>query len=334
MNFILEAFKSCREGVKVSAFSGLIFCTLLRVLMQEFSIVDLIYDCGLVCGIMLFLSTFYGNLSSQWRGAVVLDVVVVLLCVGEISLPDPLHKGWHLVTLLLQVFLYGIWMTRRYVRYFGSDDRINFSYKGYEIATLLSHILVISYYLMLLCLIISLLSKDIISPFLEYLSLTLAGLFFFFLIFRKRYISFMSILVEEKVIEPETAVQKETVARKEDSDDAMEMLYVRFCRLMEERRPFLSDSCLIEDVARDLFTNKTYLSKMVNMCTGQSFPKLINRYRVEYSMELYKEDMHLKVSELAEKSGFHSTVTYNMAFKGFFNQTPSEWCRDYRESHI
>ncbi len=118
------------------------------------------------------------------------------------------------------------------------------------------------------------------------------------------------------------------------SEQNINSLYERFQVYMLDRRPYLLDSCQIELVAKDLYTNKTYLSKMVNSCTGMNFPKLMNKYRVEYAMQLFKENPRLKVAELASMSGFNSTVTFNMAFKYFENLSPSEWCRDYRSAIV
>ena len=49
-----------------------------------------------------------------------------------------------------------------------------------------------------------------------------------------------------------------------------------------------------------------------------------------YSIEIFKENPHLRVSELAEMSGFHTLVSYNMAFRLVMNESPGEWCRRTR----
>lgn len=106
-------------------------------------------------------------------------------------------------------------------------------------------------------------------------------------------------------------------------------LYKAMCLLLEEKKPFLNISYLAEDMARDLCTNRSYLSRMISHCTGLNFNKLLNRYRIYYSMELYRKDPRLKVVELSAMSGFGNKVSYGMAFKMFMNQTPGEWCDAY-----
>ena len=111
--------------------------------------------------------------------------------------------------------------------------------------------------------------------------------------------------------------------------DTYTKMYERLCNYLEEKKPFLKDNCQLEDISKAMCTNKSYLSRMIAMCSGMNFPKFMNSYRVRYSIELYKRNRKLKVSELAVRSGFHSTVSYNMSFKMFMNETPSEWCMEY-----
>ena len=109
------------------------------------------------------------------------------------------------------------------------------------------------------------------------------------------------------------------------------MIFEKVCRHMESARPYLNDSLSLEDLARAVGTNKSYLSKVINTCTGMNFPQFVNNYRVRYSMELFRQDPRLKVAELAMMSGFHSGVTFTLAFRLFLGKTPSDWCREWRE---
>ena len=45
--------------------------------------------------------------------------------------------------------------------------------------------------------------------------------------------------------------------------------------------------------------------------------------------ELTLLNPRLKVAELAMMSGFHSGVTFTLAFRLFLGKTPSDWCREY-----
>lgn len=113
-----------------------------------------------------------------------------------------------------------------------------------------------------------------------------------------------------------------------DEDTRMSALYSRVIAYMEEKKPYLQDGFTLSDFARRLFTNHAYLSRVINYYSGRNFKQFVNYYRVKYSVELIKKDPHLTVMELATMSGFHSTVTYNMAFRINMNDTPASFSRN------
>ena len=100
-------------------------------------------------------------------------------------------------------------------------------------------------------------------------------------------------------------------------------LYDRCCRYMTEFRPFLVKSFTLQDLASAVFTNKYYLSKAINRFSGKNFRQYVNYYRVMYSMDLFRKNMSLRVTEMAELSGFHSTTSFNQSFKKVMGESPS-----------
>lgn len=109
-------------------------------------------------------------------------------------------------------------------------------------------------------------------------------------------------------------------------------LYVKCCRYMELRKPFLVESFSMDDLALALFTNKLYLSQTINACSGRNFRNYVNSYRVMYAMELFKKNNRLRVTDLANLSGFHTPVTFNMAFKLVMGESPGAWCSRVRSA--
>lgn len=110
-------------------------------------------------------------------------------------------------------------------------------------------------------------------------------------------------------------------------------MYNRMCRYIEDKKPFLDPAYALEELAKALFSNKAYISKMINSTTGLNFSQFMNRYRVNYARELYANDMDLKVKDLSDMSGFHSQVSFNMAFRLFYDITPGAWCKEYKDMH-
>lgn len=113
----------------------------------------------------------------------------------------------------------------------------------------------------------------------------------------------------------------------EESEDEivrMKRLYEKVLTMMENKKPFLDEEYSLTDMAASVYTNKSYLSKTINVFSGRNFCQFVNYYRIQYSVELMKKEPNLRVAELAALSGFHTVVTFNMAFKLNMNLTPSE----------
>ena len=109
-------------------------------------------------------------------------------------------------------------------------------------------------------------------------------------------------------------------------------VFQRAVRYMEEKRPYLDDSISLEQFAKAIFSNKVYVSKNINYYSGKNFRQFINWYRIRYAVELMKEDPHLRMEEVSMLSGFHSTVSFNMAFRLFEGKTPTQWLEEYTDS--
>lgn len=110
-------------------------------------------------------------------------------------------------------------------------------------------------------------------------------------------------------------------------------LYDRCCRYMMERRPFLVPFFNLQDLANAVFTNKSYLSKTINRYSGKNFRQYVNYYRVMYAMELFRNNMSLRVTDLADLCGFRSQTVFLRSFKQVMGQPPSVWCGEVRRKY-
>jgi AraC-like DNA-binding protein len=110
-------------------------------------------------------------------------------------------------------------------------------------------------------------------------------------------------------------------------------LYERIVEYFESEKPFLDNQLTINDVVKVVFSNKVYISRAISQFTGRNFCQFVNYYRISYSVECFRTNPCLKVNEMAEMSGFNSVVSYNMAFRLFMNENPSDWCRKERHKN-
>ena len=101
--------------------------------------------------------------------------------------------------------------------------------------------------------------------------------------------------------------------RRTLSDDA---LYEKMEKLLEEKRLYLRKSLSRDDVARELLTNRTYVTRALEG-RGLRFPQFVNAFRACHALALMMDDAYRDVppADIAEMSGFSSVDTMNRYIK-------------------
>lgn len=97
----------------------------------------------------------------------------------------------------------------------------------------------------------------------------------------------------------------------------------RLLNLMEREHFYLDPNFRITNLSSRLYTNRTYLSNLINTEFKMNFSDFINKYRVIHAKILMEEDKYFRYSlnHFAEKSGFGSLSSFNRAFKQFEGKT-------------
>ena len=95
--------------------------------------------------------------------------------------------------------------------------------------------------------------------------------------------------------------------------------------VMEEKQLFRNKDLRIADVAAELCTNTTYLSTCLNGELNTTFPAFVTSYRIRYAQELMLKNPTMRMSQVAEASGFTSERSFLRSFKTTCGLTPSEW---------
>lgn len=95
-------------------------------------------------------------------------------------------------------------------------------------------------------------------------------------------------------------------------------------------KPFLEMNITIDDVARAIFTNRSYASHALNVCYGDNFSQYVNSYRINYAIECFKKNPSMNVEDLSVASGFSNANCFCTAFKLRMKCTPLEWMISYR----
>ena len=110
-------------------------------------------------------------------------------------------------------------------------------------------------------------------------------------------------------------------------DDIYKDIYERVLEYFDKEKPFLDGNLTINDIVSVVYTNKLYISRAISQHTGRNFCQFVNYHRVMYSVDCFRKNPDLKVTELWSMCGFNTIVSYNMAFKLFMGENPGDWCR-------
>lgn len=113
-------------------------------------------------------------------------------------------------------------------------------------------------------------------------------------------------------------------------EETLADIYARIENYFQTAKPYLEGYVSITGLAQLLYTNKMYVSLAVKRFSGLNFCQYVNRHRVRYAMVLFRRNQGLRMSELAQLSGFNSVTSFNISFRYFMDETPGDWCRRCR----
>lgn len=122
--------------------------------------------------------------------------------------------------------------------------------------------------------------------------------------------------------------QKVAVNNKDqdkDSDNTRELMQ-RFVAYLETDNGYSDPHITIANVARKLGTNRTYLSKAINVATGKTFTQIINDYRMRRAVEVLSDkDSAIPLKQLAADLGYNSMSTFYSLFNNYTGMTPAKY---------
>lgn len=88
---------------------------------------------------------------------------------------------------------------------------------------------------------------------------------------------------------------------------------------------YLSNDLTISMLAKELNTNRTYVSKILNQEFGETFNQLVKRYRIEHSTKLMLENKNKLFVDIATESGYTCEQSFYRNFKKIMGMTPKVW---------
>lgn len=92
-----------------------------------------------------------------------------------------------------------------------------------------------------------------------------------------------------------------------------------------KEKPWLNPHLNIWDVAKEIGTNRSYISKVINDNIGCNFNQYVNEFRVNEAKKLLHKTPEIPIAEISELSGFGSLNSFIRIFKISENCTPSKF---------
>ncbi len=137
-----------------------------------------------------------------------------------------------------------------------------------------------------------------------------------FLGFKQKYTVATYKIDISKDISPGTKLPGEGMRQKLKAD---------LVNLLENEQIFRHTDLRITDISKQLNTNRSYISGIVNNEFNSTFSDLINHYRIEFSKELLKDKKMYILEYVSEESGFASINSFLRAFKKETGITPGQY---------
>lgn len=120
------------------------------------------------------------------------------------------------------------------------------------------------------------------------------------------------------------AAEAEAAAARPDNS-----LAAKIEGLFKTREIFLKPNLKLSDVAREIGSNRTYVSNYFNRNVATTFYDYVNTLRVDYACTLLATT-EIPIQEVAEKSGFSSASVFTRVFVKHKGSTPSVYRNSLR----
>ncbi len=128
---------------------------------------------------------------------------------------------------------------------------------------------------------------------------------------RQKY-SIRDVEADEAKEEPEVQPVTPEEVKEEDEEKSVEtsMLILKLRTLVEDERLFTQPNLKLDDVARRLGTNRTYLLRAMKQDLQLTFSEYINKQRIAYALQLMKAHPDWTKDDIAEQVGYASLSSF------------------------
>lgn len=123
----------------------------------------------------------------------------------------------------------------------------------------------------------------------------------------------------------EMEADESTTTTSAELNETCRKVLPQLARLVDEDLIFLQPNLSLDDISRQINTNRTYISYIINTEFGCNFHEFINNKRIEYAQVLFIRNPHLTQEQIVEMSGFSHSSSFSRIFKKHTGITYREW---------
>ncbi|MBU0474729.1 MAG: tetratricopeptide repeat protein [Bacteroidetes bacterium] len=122
---------------------------------------------------------------------------------------------------------------------------------------------------------------------------------------------------------------------QEDNKDFYKELVDKFIKYMETETIYLNKEITINEVAEKLVTNRTYLSKAINLVMNKTFNVCINELRIKEAIRRISSGKVNKMTleGIASEVGFNNRNTFTSSFRKYTGVLPSYFINEISKKH-
>lgn len=124
---------------------------------------------------------------------------------------------------------------------------------------------------------------------------------------------------------PENADNEDTMSTSTSLNDSLRDILHEKAQRWIERGGYRTPGITIEHVARDMGTNRSYLSRYLNELRHVNFYEWVAQLRIEEAQSLMRTHPSMLIEQIASRVGFTSASTFSSTFKKIVGITPNKW---------
>jgi AraC-like DNA-binding protein len=135
--------------------------------------------------------------------------------------------------------------------------------------------------------------------------------------------------LSERIAELQAKISKKNEpSQKSTLSDKNALKLIEKLKNLEKEELFLQPNYTLNEVAKKLKTNSSYLSETVNKYLDVTFVEYSNRLRIKSILKRLEKQKHLRnytIDALAHESGYKSVTSFNYHFKKMLKVPPSQY---------